>query len=276
MSDWNRTIQGMFADTTPDKPTREALIERLLTVAESILDRGFLARPDNDALREAITALRTPAEETEAVANIVPEGCTGSSLALSEGVLHVNKDGSGYILVKEEHFEIETEYDSEDGSRSDFWITRLQPSETQALRDFLNGVPLTTTTPPVDEAKVRVTDLQTYYERQIDWSRQTFGPALRTKGVIDHIRKELAEIEADPHDLSEWVDVVILAMDGFWRHGGTAEALMPALLAKQEKNMARTWPDWRKMSEDRAIEHDRSGEVALSPAPAVDEKGEGR
>lgn len=104
-------------------------------------------------------------------------------------------------------------------------------------------------------------DLESYYRRQIEWSRETFGPALRTKGVLQHIAKELKEIEAKPHDLSEWVDVMILAMDGFWRHGGRAEDLLPALLAKQAKNMARTWPDWRTMSEDSAIEHDRTGEA---------------
>ncbi len=104
----------------------------------------------------------------------------------------------------------------------------------------------------------RAGDILAYYARQIEWSRHTFGPALRTKGVIDHIRKELVEIEREPHDLTEWVDVVILAMDGFWRHGGNAEDLMPALLVKQQKNMARVWPDWRTMSEDSAIEHDRS------------------
>lgn len=101
-------------------------------------------------------------------------------------------------------------------------------------------------------------DIVTYFERQIAWSRETFGPALRTKGVLDHIRKELAEIERDPNDLSEWVDVIILAMDGFWRHGGEASGLLPALLEKQRKNMARAWPDWRTVSEDQAIEHDRS------------------
>ncbi|MGN7803152.1 dATP/dGTP pyrophosphohydrolase domain-containing protein [Ensifer sp. 22521] len=111
--------------------------------------------------------------------------------------------------------------------------------------------------------------IQTYYERQIEWSRETFGPALRTKGVLDHIRKELGEIEQEPHDLSEWVDVVILAMDGFWRHGGNAADLLPALLAKQQKNMARTWPDWRSMSEDRAIEHDRSKDA--SPEQGAEE-----
>lgn len=109
-----------------------------------------------------------------------------------------------------------------------------------------------------DLAKAREASIETYYSRQIEWSRETFGPALRTGGVIDHIRKELIEIQAAPHDLSEWVDVIILAMDGFWRHGGTVDELMPRLLAKQEKNMARVWPDWRAMSENEAIEHDRS------------------
>lgn len=99
--------------------------------------------------------------------------------------------------------------------------------------------------------------IEAYYLRQIEWSRETFGSAPRTKGIIDHITKELREIEDLPNDLSEWIDVVILAMDGFWRHGGRARDFMPALLAKQKKNMARTWPDWRTMSEDAAIEHDR-------------------
>ncbi len=100
--------------------------------------------------------------------------------------------------------------------------------------------------------------IETYFARQIEWSRETFSPDERTRGILDHIRKELAEIEAKPHDLSEWIDVVILAMDGFWRHGGTADDLLPALLAKQRKNMARQWPDWRTAPKDRAIEHVRA------------------
>ena len=111
--------------------------------------------------------------------------------------------------------------------------------------------------------------IEAYYARQIEWSRQTFGPGERTNGVLDHIRKELTEIAAEPHDLSEWIDVIILAMDGFWRHGGTAEDLLPRLLAKQQKNMARKWPDWRTMSEDKAIEHDRTQEPLGSEFEAV-------
>ncbi|RRY17890.1 DUF550 domain-containing protein [Brucella anthropi] len=100
--------------------------------------------------------------------------------------------------------------------------------------------------------------IEAYFARQIEWSTNTFGPALRTNGILAHIRKELKEIEAEPHDLTEWIDVVMLAMDGFWRHGGSVDELMSRLLAKQRKNMARTWPDWRTMSDDVAVEHDRS------------------
>ena len=46
--------------------------------------------------------------------------------------------------------------------------------------------------------------------RQREFSLKNFGPGRRTGGVIKHIRKELVEIEADPTDLAEWADVVIL------------------------------------------------------------------
>jgi hypothetical protein len=132
----------------------------------------------------------------------------------------------------------------------------LEEAKAVAQSDYESRIRASLTAQVQDVAGAET--LETYYGRQIEWSRETFGPALRTKGIIDHIKKELREIEADPHDLSEWVDVVILAMDGFWRHGGNASDLFSALLAKQKKNMARTWPDWRAMSEDTAIEHDRS------------------
>ncbi len=96
--------------------------------------------------------------------------------------------------------------------------------------------------------------------RQREWSTDTFGPGARTIGVLDHIRKELAEIEADPTDVYEWVDVIILAFDGAWRAGWEPQEILNAIIAKQILNENRTWPDWRAMSEDQAIEHDRSGE----------------
>lgn len=115
-------------------------------------------------------------------------------------------------------------------------------------------------------------DLVAHLERQRAFSAKTFGPGARTAGVVDHIRKELCEIEADPADISEWVDVVILAFDGAWRAGWEPAEIVKAIVAKQTKNEARTWPDWRTADPNKAIEHDRSGETrpgAKLAAPAT-------
>lgn len=109
-------------------------------------------------------------------------------------------------------------------------------------------------------------DMLSHLRRQRAWSEKTFGPGPRTKGVVQHIRKELAEIEAKPDDISEWIDVVILGLDGAWRAGASPEQILATLVGKQAKNEARTWPDWRTMSQDQAIEHDRSQEAKGEPA----------
>lgn len=101
-----------------------------------------------------------------------------------------------------------------------------------------------------------------HLRRQRAWSEATFGPGRRTLGITDHIRKELVEIESDPDDWTEWIDVVILALDGAWRHGAEPRQILDAIVAKQTKNEGRVWPDWRTQSDDRAIEHDRSHDVS--------------
>lgn len=105
-------------------------------------------------------------------------------------------------------------------------------------------------------------DLAAHLSRQREFSRKTFGPGGRTKGVLDHIRKELAEIEANPNDIEEWVDVIILAFDGAWRAGWDPHDIIHAIIAKQTKNEGRRWPDWRTADPEKAIEHDRSVEAA--------------
>ena len=119
-------------------------------------------------------------------------------------------------------------------------------------------------------------DLKQHLARQAAFSHTTFGPGPRTKGVCDHIKKEIKEIEdaiSDAERTKEWVDVAILGLDGLLRacrkqlsgpNVGTANnteiASMAArlILEKQEENEMREWPDWRTMSADKAIEHNRS------------------
>ncbi|MFZ5715781.1 MAG: dATP/dGTP pyrophosphohydrolase domain-containing protein [Bradyrhizobium sp.] len=116
-------------------------------------------------------------------------------------------------------------------------------------------------------------DLVAHLLRQRAFSRATFGPGMRTKGVVDHIRKELTEIEGAPDDLTEWVDVVLLALDGLWRcaeHRANPvpiEVAIGAIVAKQDKNERRNWPDWRAADPDKAIEHVKIAGT-LNGAPA--------
>ena len=92
---------------------------------------------------------------------------------------------------------------------------------------------------------------------QIEFSAHTFGPGRRTEGILDHIRKELHEVEENPTDLEEWIDIMILAADGAWRSGHTDEEIAAAYVDKIHKNMLRQWPDWRTAEPGKAIEHIR-------------------
>lgn len=150
----------------------------------------------------------------------------------------------------------------------------------QALRQELNELPYGAKDWQIDDIKSRIDEQlgrlppavprypmppppgiidAAHIAHQREFSLRTYGPGARTAGVIDHIRKELVEIEADPLDLEEWCDVIILAFDGAYRSGHEPQAIIDQIKAKQTKNEARTWPDWRTMPGDKAIEHIRKG-----------------
>jgi hypothetical protein len=97
-----------------------------------------------------------------------------------------------------------------------------------------------------------------YIQRQRKWSRKTFGPGPRTIGIRNHILKELAEIIAEPTDLEEWIDVVILALDGAWRAGHNPATIVAMLERKQAINFKRKWP--LPGPQDQATEHIRDQE----------------
>ena len=96
-----------------------------------------------------------------------------------------------------------------------------------------------------------------HIERQMEFSIETFGPGERSAGIVDHIKKELLEIEANPLDLEEWIDIIILGIDGAWRSGHSASSIATMLEFKQSKNENRNWPDWRTGEPGKAIEHIR-------------------
>ncbi len=108
-------------------------------------------------------------------------------------------------------------------------------------------------------------DILAHLKRQAEFSAKTFGPGARVEGVTDHIAKELREVRESGGDLTEWVDVIILAFDGAWRSGASPAQIIDAMVAKQTKNEGRKWPDWRTAPAGKAIEHDRTGEVGAAP-----------
>lgn len=97
-----------------------------------------------------------------------------------------------------------------------------------------------------------------YLRSQIAWSGDVFGKGKRTEGILKHIEKEIVEVREAPLDIEEWVDIVILALDGAWRAGYTPEQIVEAMTLKQLKNFCREWnvPD----SENEVVEHIRSNQ----------------
>lgn len=97
-------------------------------------------------------------------------------------------------------------------------------------------------------------NLVDHLKRQQEFSTKAFGPVYHHKRICDHIKKELDEIEENPV-LEEWVDIILLGLDGAWRSGATSEQICMAIAKKQSINEDRTWPDWRAADPDKAIEH---------------------
>jgi len=96
--------------------------------------------------------------------------------------------------------------------------------------------------------------IREYVKEHKGWSLAAFGEGKHTEGLLRHIEKECIEVRKVPSDLFEWIDIVILAIDGAWREGYTPEQIASALMEKQNINKAREWP---KMVADQPTEHIR-------------------
>jgi hypothetical protein len=100
-------------------------------------------------------------------------------------------------------------------------------------------------------------DLVSHLEDQIEFSCNAFGPDYSYKRIVDHLFKEIKEIQTDPNNLEEWIDVVLLALDGAWRSGHSPEQVVQGLSDKLDIIKNRIYPDWRTADPDKAIEHIR-------------------
>ena len=75
-----------------------------------------------------------------------------------------------------------------------------------------------------------------------EWSQSTFGN-VGPIGPQKHLRREVLETIAKPHDLIEWADMQFLLWDAQRRAGITDEQITRAMIEKLKVNKSRNWPD---------------------------------
>lgn len=111
-------------------------------------------------------------------------------------------------------------------------------------------------------------DLKQHLIRQMAFSHATFGPGNRWEGIVDQIKKEIIELEESGGECEEWVDIVILALDGLTRSLAfslgnglrqnpniASQTAINMIAAKQTENESRQWPDWRTADKNKSMEN---------------------
>lgn len=69
-----------------------------------------------------------------------------------------------------------------------------------------------------------MTKFETLQAKQRLFSLATFGNTTldRLTRNLNHIKSELLEINEQPSNIEEWADLLLIAIDSFWRTGGIA------------------------------------------------------
>lgn len=93
-----------------------------------------------------------------------------------------------------------------------------------------------------DFGVMRDLDLVHLLREMLVWSKETFGCGIRTEPILKHIEMEVKEVrDSKGEDPYEWIDIIILAMDGALNAGYTPEEIAFFLRNKFEKNKKRTY-----------------------------------
>lgn len=87
-----------------------------------------------------------------------------------------------------------------------------------------------------------VNDRDNVRREHAEWSQVTFGN-VGPIGPLKHLRREVKEVIAKPHDLSEWADMQFLLWDAQRRAGITDEQITQAMIEKLAVNKQREWPE---------------------------------
>ncbi|MCV6600288.1 MAG: DUF550 domain-containing protein [Cohaesibacter sp.] len=87
-------------------------------------------------------------------------------------------------------------------------------------------------------------DFETLWDHHARWSDTTFGSDMLVGpiGPLKHLKKEADETLANPDNLEEYADCLMLLMDATRRAGFSPGILICAARLKLEVNKARKWP----------------------------------
>jgi len=109
--------------------------------------------------------------------------------------------------------------------------------------------------------------MKTYEElmkQKWKWSIEQFGKGYSYDGLKDHILKEIAELDKEPYDLEEWIDMMFLVTDGAHRvvkmhypQLKPEEIVAVVRTAFQQKLKINRNRKWGKHIPGKAVEHIR-------------------
>jgi hypothetical protein len=74
-----------------------------------------------------------------------------------------------------------------------------------------------------------------------EWSDSVFGEARGPEGALHHLELEIQELNAEPYQIEEYADCLMLLFDAARMAGFGLEDLEIALQMKLEKNKRRKW-----------------------------------
>lgn len=98
-------------------------------------------------------------------------------------------------------------------------------------------------------------DLIKALKRQFEFSQRVFGAGPKTEQILRHISRQSVDTIARGNPTEEWVDIMILAMDGALRSGSTPYEIAGLLEYKMTVNEAREWPKLEDQVMDEPVHH---------------------
>jgi len=98
-------------------------------------------------------------------------------------------------------------------------------------------------------------DLIGHLVQQREFSESAFGPGENTALIAEAM---LPELSTEPHQLGDWLNIVLFGLDGAWRTGADPAQICQALADRLVELRSRAWPDWHPPSPEAPaddIEH---------------------